>query len=116
MRYETNLETGEVTEHEDAPPGERPDPKIEVDFKLAKVRAVREAMLNRMSGIAFVAQLGGDTVTVDAFKTARLALLDITTGHPTDPADVDAFIMRKYLDIRAALPDSLVKAFAGLDA
>jgi hypothetical protein len=89
--------------------------KSEVDAKLTKVREVREAMLNRMAGIAFVAQLGGDTATVEAFKTARLALLDITTGHPADPADVDAFIMLKYLAIRAVLPDSLTKAFAGVD-
>lgn len=89
--------------------------KSDVDAKLAKVREVREAMLNRMAGIAFVAQLGGDTATVEAFKTARLALLGITTGCPADPDEVDAFIMLKYLAIRAVLPDSLTKAFAGVD-
>lgn len=90
--------------------------KFEADAKLAQVRAVREGMLNRMAGIAFVAQFNGETATVDAFKTARLALLDITTGCPADPADVDAFIMLKYLAIRATLPESLAKAFAGVDA
>lgn len=86
-----------------------------VNSKLAQVRAVREAMLNRMTGIALIAQLNGDTVTVDGFKAARQSLLDITTGHPPDPAQVDTFIVEKYAAIRAALPDTLIKAFAGVD-
>ena len=94
----------------------QPDPSIEVNAKLNAVRAVREAMLNRMAGIALVAQIDGDTVTVDAYKAARLALLNITTGHPTDPALVDEFIMLRYLAIRVALPASLITAFAGVDA
>jgi len=88
----------------------------QVAAKLAEVRTVREAMLNRMTGIALVAQVTGDTATVTGFQTARQGLLDITTGCPTDPAQVDAFIQGKYASILAALPASLVKAFAGVDA
>ena len=84
--------------------------------KLAEVRSVREAMLNRMTGIALAAQLSGDSATVSGFQTARQRLLDITTGCPTDPAQVDDFIKGKYAAILSALPATMVKAFAGVDA
>jgi len=90
--------------------------KAEVDAKLTQVRVVREAMLNRITGIALAAQLTGDTATVDGFKTARQALLDITTGCPTDPALVDGFILNKYSAIVAGLPQTLINAFSGVDA
>ncbi|QDL55293.1 hypothetical protein [Rhodoferax aquaticus] len=88
----------------------------DVAVKLSEVREVREAMLNRMTGIALVAQVTGDIVTVEGFKIARQALLDITKDCPSDPALVDAFIASKYAAIVSALPVSLVKAFAGVDA
>jgi hypothetical protein len=90
---------------------EQPNLKAEVDAKLTKVRAVREAILNRMGGIAYALD---DPATTAGYRSARLSLLDITTGCPTDPALVDAFILGKYVAIAAALPDSLVKAFAGM--
>lgn len=93
-----------------------PDNVALVSDKLAQVRTLREAMLNRMTGIALVAQLNGDMATVDGFKTARQGLLDITTGCPSDPTQVDAFLQAKYAAILAALPATLVKAFAGVDA
>lgn len=91
------------------------DPAAEVNAKLNAVRVVREAMLNRMAGIALVAQIDGDTVTVEGYKAARTALLDITKNPPADPAQVDAFIMLRYIAIRDALPGKLITAFAGVD-
>jgi hypothetical protein len=92
------------------------DPTIAVNAKLKALREVREAILNRLAGIALVAQLTGDTTTVNGFLVARAALLDITTGCPTDPSQVDGFIQAKYGAIVAALPPALLKAFAGVDA
>lgn len=89
--------------------------KAEVDDKLARVRAMREAILNRLSGIAGRATRSGDTALASACDTASLALLDLPTGCPTDPALVDAFITNKYAAIVATLPVSLYQAFAGLD-
>lgn len=87
----------------------------EVAEKLTRVRAVREDILNRLAGIAFVAQLNGDSATVTGYVAARQGLLDLTTGCPADPAAVDAFIVAKYSAIVAACPPALVSAFNGMN-
>lgn len=89
--------------------------KAQVDSKLASARAVREAILGRVLGIKDAARDAGDAELVAACCETRFALLDITTGCPTDPELVDAFILGKYIAIRAMLPESLTKAFAGVD-
>lgn len=90
--------------------------QLEVNSKLAKVREVREAILNRLAGIAGRATRSGDTALASACDAAALALLDLPAGCPTDPALVDAFITNKYAGITATLPLSLKLAFAGVDA
>jgi hypothetical protein len=90
--------------------------KSEVESKLSKVRKVREAILGRVHGIKDAARDAGDSELVSACSATRFALLDITTGCPADPELVDAFILGKYAAIVATLPESLVKAFAGVDA
>lgn len=95
-----------------------PDPQIEVTAKLAKVREVREAVLNRLSGIAFAAQLTGDTATVQAYLVARKGLLDITKDLPTELQDIELAIYGRYQAIVSnAMRDApaLITAFAGVD-
>lgn len=86
------------------------------EAKLSMVRTVRELYLNRIIGIKDAARDAGDTVLVDACKTARQSLLDITNGCPADPVLVDGFILDKYAAIVAGLPQTLIKAFARVDA
>lgn len=97
-------------------PADIPDPAIEVAEKLARVREVREAILNRLAGIAGRAMRSGDTALASACDSASVALLDLPSGCPTDPALVDAFITNKYAAIRAGMPAALILAFAGVDA
>lgn len=100
-------------------PADVPDYKALFEAKLAKFKASRDAMLNRLSGIAFAANLTGDTATVTAFLAARQGLLDITKDLPTDPQAAELLMAQRYLMIvaaaQAAAP-ALVSAFAAVDA
>lgn len=89
--------------------------KAKLDAKLKLVRGVREGILNRLAGIAFAAQLSGDTATATAFVSVRQGLLDITTDL-TDHATVEAEVMARYAAIVAQCTPAMVSAFAQVDA
>lgn len=89
--------------------------KSKLDAKLKLVRDLRDAILNRISGICFNAQMTGDTATAEAFVPVRRGLLDITNGI-TDPAEVDATVMARYAAIVAQCTPAMVSAFAQVDA
>lgn len=89
--------------------------KSKLDAKLAAVREVREGILNRLAGIAFTAQLTGDTATAQAFVTVRQGLLDITKDV-SDPADVEATVTARYMALVAQCTPEMVSAFAQVDA
>ena len=89
--------------------------KSKLDAKLALVRGVRESILNRLAGIAFAAQLTGDTATAEAFVVVRRGLLDITNGI-TDPALVESTVTARYAAIVAQCTPAMVSAFAQVDA
>lgn len=89
--------------------------KAKLDAKLALVRGVREGILNRLAGIAFAAQLSGDTATATAFVPVRQGLLDITTGL-TDHTTVEADVTARYAAIVAQCTPAMVSAFAQVDA
>ena len=100
-------------------PADAPDYAALFEAKLAKFKASRDAMLNRLSGIAFAASLTGNTATVAAFLAARQGLLDITKDLPTDPQAAEILMAQRYMMIvaaaQAAAP-TLVSAFAAVDA
>lgn len=89
--------------------------KAKLDAKLALVRGVREGILNRLAGIAFAAQLSGDTATATTFVTVRQGLLDITAGL-TDHTTVEAEVTARYAAIVAQCTPAMVSAFAQVDA
>lgn len=89
--------------------------KSKLDAKLALVRGVREGILNRLSGIAFTAQLTGDTATTQAFVAVRQGLLDITKDL-TEPADVEVTVTARYAAIVAQCTPQMISAFAQVDA
>lgn len=91
----------------------------EIEAAKAQVRVVREAMLNRLAGIALAASLSGDTATTAAYIVARQDLLDITENLPAKLPEVVAEIGARYNAIaetaRFTSP-TLANAFAGVDA
>ena len=93
--------------------------KAAFDAKLAAFKTSRDAMLNRLSGIAFAANLAGENATVTAFLAARQGLLDITKDLPTEPQAAELLMAQRYMMIvataQAAAP-TLVSAFAAVDA
>lgn len=86
------------------------------DEKITRIRSVREAILNRLAGIALAAQISGDAYTVAAFVTARAGLLDITTDLPQNPAEIDGVVLQRYGVIVAGCTPAMVSAFARVDA
>jgi hypothetical protein len=82
---------------------------------LSTVRATREEILNRISGIGFAALAGGDTATSDAVVIARQALLDITKTPAvlaaTDADSLKAAVIAAYRGIVAAAPANIRSAF-----
>lgn len=81
------------------------------------VRSIREDVLNRLAGIGFAAMATGDTDTVKAIVTARLALLALTKTPAvlaaTDADSLKAAVLTGYKAIAAAVPASVRSAFAG---
>lgn len=119
MRYEHNLTTGEVTELPDLPPVEPTAEELGAAraAKLALVRATREGILNRLTGIERAASLTGDTATSSAYLTVRQGLLDITAGlADMDPALIDGTVLQRYALLVAACTPAMVSAFAQVDA
>lgn len=88
-----------------------------VEAKLKLMRDVREGILNRLAGIAFAAQLSGDTATTAAYLVVRQGLLDITTGlQNLAPELVEPTVMQRYTLIAAQCTPEMVGAFAQVDA
>lgn len=79
------------------------------------VRTARESILNRLSGIAFTAQLSGDTATTQAFIAVRQGLLDITKNLPDNPELFTTEVTNRYRALVALCTSSMVKAFAEID-
>jgi hypothetical protein len=96
----------------------QPDPLAATAPRLAQVRAVREQMLDRLSGIAGRADRTGDAATAAACDAAALALLDITKDLPLDLPAMEALVVARYQAIvttaLTAAP-GLASAFAGVD-
>lgn len=90
-----------------------------IEAQRQAVRAVREQVLDRLTGIAGRASRKGDTVLAEACDTASEALLDITKDLPTEPDAVKLTLLNRYLLIREAAiqaAPSLKNAFAQVDA
>lgn len=91
------------------------DPQVVLAAKKAQLRAAREGILNRLSGIALAAQLTGDTATTSAYITVRQGLLDITENLPSD-ATIDGVVMYRYAALVGSCTPQMVAAFAQVDA
>jgi hypothetical protein len=100
------------------PPAPPPPAPWSPNRLLKVVKAGREIALNRLAGIAFAADKGGDPVTVTACLAARQSLLDITklpaVLAATDDASLTAAIGAGYAAIVGACPANIVSAFAGI--
>ncbi|MRR49372.1 MAG: hypothetical protein EG825_00415 [Rhodocyclaceae bacterium] len=82
---------------------------------LNRVRAARDTVLNRLSGIALAAQHAGDTATLDGCLQARTGLLAITSApgvaEATDRPALEAALTMAYALIAADAPSSVISAF-----
>ncbi len=99
--------------------GNNPEPADtgpEFQQKISTVRATREAILNRLAGIALEASLSGDISTTQAYLVVRKGLLDITKDVPSDPVLVDASITSRYSALVQQCTPAMVSAFAQVDA
>ena len=94
-----------------------PDPSLIVEAKLSAVRTAREAILNRLSGIAFRAEKQGDAATVNAYLQVSQGLLQITDGlKDIAPELIDVTVMERYVLLREQCTPAMVSAFAQVDA
>jgi hypothetical protein len=88
------------------------------DKHLQAVRALREQLLNRLSGLGYDALNEGDNAVVMATHAARRALRDITEAPAvvaaTDIDQLQAAISTAYKAIVAAAPEPLQVAFVGI--
>lgn len=94
------------------------DPQLAIDAKLARLRTVREEILNRLAGIAGRSARQGDVVTADACDVAAQSLLDITKNLPPDLPGIEAVVLARYQAIVATAAEtalSLITAFSGVD-
>lgn len=94
------------------------DPQIAIDAKLARLRTVREEILNRLGGIAGRADRKGDKATADACDVATQSLLDITKDLPAELAEIELTVFARYkalVGTAATAAPSLVSAFVGVD-
>lgn len=95
-----------------------PDMQVAIASRLTQLRAVREEILNRLSGIAGRAQRKGDSATAIACDVASQSLLDITKGLPIDLEGVTTVVTSRYqalVGIAANTAPGLVSAFTGVD-
>ncbi len=112
--YLTWLAEGNTPETADVPSATEA-----TEAKKQAVRATREVVLNRLTGIAQAAYFLGRTDTVQAYLIARQGLLDLTKDLPNDPDSAETIMVDRYLGIRdvvARTSPDLITAFAGLDA
>lgn len=115
--YESLLPNGSLKITEEEADALRPKPSnLElIEAKKQAIRQVRESILNRLAGIAFAAQLSGDTDTTDAYLVVREGLLDMTADLPTDPTLVDSEVMSRYAALVIQCTPEMVSAFAEID-
>lgn len=100
-------------------PADAPSAVEIIETKKKEVRAIREVVLNRLSGIAQAAYFSNDNDTVQAYLVARQALLDLTKDLPVEPEAVELAFISRYQAIVQVLMQtapSLITAFAGVDA
>lgn len=83
--------------------------------KFTLVMAAPALFLGYTAGIAFTAQLSGDTATTTTFVAVRQELLDITKGL-TDPAEVEDAVASRYAALVPKCTPAMVSAFAQVDA
>lgn len=90
-----------------------------IEARLREVREMREKMLNRLMGIAFVAKEDDKNNLKAACLDARNALLDITANLPATLAEVETAIFSRYQTIAMnaiiATNGELESAFKGID-
>lgn len=94
------------------------DPATAIAAKLVALRTTREAVLNRLSGIASRAQRRGDTATATACDAASDALLDITKDLPADLDGVVAAVVTRWatlVTVALTAAPALESAFGGVD-
>lgn len=104
------------------PPPELPAKhQAEKDEILTQARAVREQILNRLSGILLSYLVAGDTSHNSAIETARQGLLNMTKDPrvvaATDGDSTKCAVMSVYGEIAAALAaadPASVSAFNGI--
>ncbi|MDO8778111.1 MAG: hypothetical protein Q7K57_57215 [Burkholderiaceae bacterium] len=99
-------------------PADVPDPAIAVNAKLAQLRAVREAILNRLAGIAGRADRAGNLTMAAACDVAVQGLLDITAGLPAELPALELTVLTRYQTLAYAAElaaPGLGAAFAGVD-
>jgi hypothetical protein len=95
----------------------KPTPAFEPqrDGYMATVRTTREAILNRLAGLGFAAMADDNTQAVTAIKTARQALLDITSDPSvlasTTIEGLKVAVLARYKAIAAAVPVDIRTAF-----
>ena len=111
LEYKAWLAEGNTPE-----PADVPDQFEAVEAKKVAIRGVREAYLNRLSGVAFAAQLSGDTATTAAYLLVRQGLLGMTKDLPTDPELVDAEVVKRYGALLLLCTPELMTAFAKVGA
>lgn len=102
----------------DPPPLTREQEQAVRDARLAQLRAVREQILNRLTGIASRASRLGDTTTATACDVATQGLLDITQNLPVDLPAIELEVLTRYRTIAmtaSAAAPGLITAFAGVD-
>lgn len=91
------------------------DNAVAVAEMVAKVRDLREKIIVRINDIAARLARKGDADILATTDAAVEALLEINKNLPGDPAAAELTIMQRFFQIRATLPDSMHKAFAGVD-
>lgn len=100
-------------------PADTPNAAEIIEPKKKEVRAIREVVLNRLSGIAQAAYFNNDNDTVQAYMVARQALLDLTKDLPAEPEAVELAFIGRYqaiVEVLVQTAPSLITAFAGVDA
>lgn len=89
--------------------------KAFMESKLSLVRELREKIIVRINDIAARLARKGDADILATTDAAVESLLEITKNLPSDPSAAELTIMQRFVQIRATLPESMHKAFAGVD-
>lgn len=92
---------------------------IVVEARLATIKVLREAAINRINGIADREQRGGNPSIRAVGDVTVLALIAMTKNLPEDPTMVDGVLTERYAAIVGPLAETapeLLSAFAEMDA